>query len=183
MWRRLGHIPMSGPESSIDAARAFHSWIGLYECVRVCVWFFYLQEAFAWFHDIVMLRIIPNNVVVVAVVACDASSSGITNPSQPTVRLSKTRVQFVPNLVDIRLQASLTCAYILMKLWSHLFTSWFTLQISEVLNQRDFKTLYKICKFDKTSCLFLLHVVAFGPKLHFNLNSFIRQIRQWLLVH
>lgn len=52
------------------------------------------------------------------------------------------QVHFVPNLIDIKLQASLTCTYILMKPWSHLFTSWFTLQSREVLNQRDFKTLF-----------------------------------------
>lgn len=40
------------------------------------------------------------------------------------------RVRFVPNLVGIKLRASLTCAYILMKPWSHLFASWFTLQSS-----------------------------------------------------
>lgn len=59
---------------------------------------------------------------------------------------------FVPNLADIKLQASLTWPYILMKPWSHSFTSWFTLQSSEVLNQRDFKLpppfffFHKICK-------------------------------------
>lgn len=148
----------------------------------VCVWLFYFQAALAWLNDILVLCVIPSKNVV-GVEACGAGRSA-TIPSQPTsVCPSKTRVQFVSSLVNIRLQASLTCAYILMKLWSHLFTRWFTLQSSEALNQRDFKTLSKICKLDETSCLFLLHVVAFGPKLHFNPNSFIRQIQQWLLLH
>lgn len=102
-----------------------------------------------------------------------------------SVHLYKTEGWFVPNLADIKLQASLTWPYILMKPWSHSFTNWFTLQSSEVLNQRDFNPLffiffYKICKSDATSCLFPSHVAAFGPKPHFHLNSFIRQVRQWL---
>lgn len=63
-------------------------------------------------------------------------------------------VRFVPNLVGIKLDV---CIHINEAMKSFIRQ---LIYIAEFLNQRDFKTLYKICKLDETSCLFLLHVVA-----------------------
>lgn len=50
----------------------------------------------------------------------------------------KTTVRPVPNRADIKLQASPTWAYILMKPWIHLFTSWLTLH-SRVPKSKGFQ--------------------------------------------
>lgn len=86
----------------------------------------------------------------------------------PSVHLYKTRGWFVPNLTDIKLQATLTWPYILMKPWSHSFTSWFTLQSSEVLNQRDFKPLLQDLQMRCDKLFISLACYSFRPQTLFS---------------
>lgn len=86
----------------------------------------------------------------------------------PSVHLYKTRGWFVPNLTDIKLQASLTCPYILMRPWSHSFTSWFTLQSSKVLNQGDFKPLLQDLQMRCDKLFISLACCSFQPQTPFS---------------
>lgn len=121
-WDILGRMGLNPERMSIFAQVWGHARARTRVCVYVCT-------CSAWWDSHVACHPL---VIILFWEFIQVLLQQLPHLSPPTlsVCLYKVGVQFVPNLIDIRLQASSTCAYILMKPWSHLFSSWFTLQSS-----------------------------------------------------